>query len=114
MLFQGVETKLKHQLYPVLISATHVAELAEVHQREDGIYFGGATTLTCLEEALRSAVEKIPSTCTFEFISFRVLLWSVLNSIIFKMKHWVEVVEIQVFDRPEKLEFLIDDKAEGF
>ena len=56
----GLEMRLKHQEYPVLIAATHIPELRKVMWGEDGVHLGAATTLTDMEHVLRESVKTEP------------------------------------------------------
>ncbi|KAH3859121.1 hypothetical protein DPMN_101836, partial [Dreissena polymorpha] len=56
----GVEMKFKHMKYPVMIAPTHVPELLTVEHTEQGIRFGGAVTLSQIDNELKSAMEKYP------------------------------------------------------
>ncbi|KAL3874744.1 hypothetical protein ACJMK2_037715 [Sinanodonta woodiana] len=54
----GVETKLKNMHYPVLIAATHIPELNEIREREEGVRLGASVTLSQVEEVLKECLEK--------------------------------------------------------
>ncbi|KAK7085090.1 hypothetical protein SK128_008316 [Halocaridina rubra] len=56
----GVEVKFKNQLYPVLISPTHIKELTSVVVSQSGIVVGSSVTLSTLEEKLRDLIESQP------------------------------------------------------
>lgn len=63
----GIEVKFKHMSYPVLIAATHVAELRAVRAGPDGVDIGAAATLTDIELALRQWVAHMPEHQTRTF-----------------------------------------------
>ena len=63
----GIETKFKAIHYPVMIAATHVPELADITETQDGTLIGAAVTLAALEaycqKRIKSmAVEKVEIT----------------------------------------------------
>ncbi|XP_022211535.2 xanthine dehydrogenase [Drosophila obscura] len=60
----GVEVKFKHFLYPHLINPTQVAELLEVRESEESIYFGAAVSLMEIDALLRQRIEELPETQT--------------------------------------------------
>ena len=55
----GVEVKLKKQLYPVLVSATHIPELTTVQRVQTGIQLGASVTLATMDSALREAIQEV-------------------------------------------------------
>lgn len=57
--FEGVEIKFKNMHYPVIIAATHVAELNAVQYLDNGIRIGTSVTLTKLEEVLKNAINSM-------------------------------------------------------
>lgn len=59
-LIQGVETKFKGAFYDVLLSVTHVPELSQVQEREDGLLVGAAVTLNHLKHVLNDLVKRLP------------------------------------------------------
>ncbi len=56
----GVEMKLKHQQYPVLIAATHVPDLYGVKWDKEGVTVGASTTLANLQDILTKATHTQP------------------------------------------------------
>ena len=57
---RGVEVKFKDKCYPVIIAATHIAQLTAVVQQVDGIHFGASTTINNMEKVLKIAVQDKP------------------------------------------------------
>jgi xanthine dehydrogenase/oxidase len=60
----GIEMKFKAARYPVLVGATHVAELNAVEVGEEGVTFGASTTLSTLmstcKELIASRSDRTP------------------------------------------------------
>ncbi|XP_073814863.1 xanthine dehydrogenase-like [Musca autumnalis] len=56
----GVEVKFKHFLYPVLIQPTKVADLTEIQENDESVYFGASVSLVDIEKYLRDRMEKLP------------------------------------------------------
>lgn len=67
--FTGIETRFKKQLYPVLVSTTHVKELNCIEQVDEGIKVGASVTLAALDNALKDAITSLPGEKTFTFYS---------------------------------------------
>lgn len=57
--FEGVEIKFKNMHYPVIIAATHVAELNAVQYLDNGIRIGASVTLAKLEKVMKNAVNSM-------------------------------------------------------
>uniref|UniRef100_A0A8D0HBB7 Xanthine dehydrogenase/oxidase n=1 Tax=Sphenodon punctatus TaxID=8508 RepID=A0A8D0HBB7_SPHPU len=57
----GIDMRLKNMLYPVIIAPTWIPEMNLVQHKEEGIIFGAACTLSCVEDVLRQAVDNLPS-----------------------------------------------------
>ncbi|KAJ8309320.1 hypothetical protein KUTeg_014194 [Tegillarca granosa] len=55
-----LEMKLKNQHYPVIIAPTHIKELNEINQLENGYKFGASVTLTEIEHTLKEAIQQLP------------------------------------------------------
>lgn len=56
----GIEMKFKNLLYPVILAPALIPELTSVQQTKEGIAFGAACSLTCIEEVLKKAVADLP------------------------------------------------------
>ncbi|XP_013100301.2 xanthine dehydrogenase [Stomoxys calcitrans] len=56
----GVEVKFKHFLYPVLINPTKVAQMTEVVESPESVYFGASVSLVDIEKYLRERMAKLP------------------------------------------------------
>ena len=65
----GIEMKFKNMKYPVLINPSHVPELSHVETTAAGIWFGGAVTLTRVDEELKDALEKYPGDQSTIFVA---------------------------------------------
>ena len=61
--------KFKNMKYPVLINPSHVPELSHVETTAAGIRFGGAVTLTRVDEELKDALEKYPGDQSTFFVA---------------------------------------------
>ncbi|EFJ27160.1 hypothetical protein SELMODRAFT_172098 [Selaginella moellendorffii] len=53
----GIETRFKNLRYPVLIAATHVAELNAIKVLDDGLNIGASVTLEKLREVMHACVK---------------------------------------------------------
>ena len=65
----GIEMKFKNMKYPVLINPSRVPELSHVETTATGIRFGGAVTLTRVDEELKDALEKYPGDQSTIFVA---------------------------------------------
>ncbi|XP_031784418.1 xanthine dehydrogenase isoform X1 [Nasonia vitripennis] len=72
----GVEVKIKHLMYPVLIQSTAIKELKIIEEMNDGIKIGASVTLVEMESALRHQISTKHESRTRIFGS------------IVKMLHW--------------------------
>ena len=52
--------KVKKQLYPVLVSATHIPELTTIQRVQTGIQMGASVTLATMDFALREVIKEVP------------------------------------------------------
>ncbi|XP_025104164.1 xanthine dehydrogenase/oxidase-like [Pomacea canaliculata] len=78
----GIETRFKKQLYPVLVSTTHVKELNCIEQVDEGIKVGASVTLAALDNALKDAITSLPEETTRVFTAFvEMLRWFAGNQI---------------------------------
>jgi xanthine dehydrogenase/oxidase len=57
--------KFKNKHYPVIIAATHIAELSSVTHTEDGIRIGASVTLTQLDNTLKETVKHLKGNTGF-------------------------------------------------
>lgn len=57
----GIEMRLKNMLYPVIIAPAWIPEMTFVQYTKEGITFGAACTLSCVEVVLKKAVAELPS-----------------------------------------------------
>ncbi|XP_050804387.1 xanthine dehydrogenase/oxidase isoform X3 [Gopherus flavomarginatus] len=57
----GIEMRLKNMLYPVIIAPAWIPEMIFVQHTKEGITFGAACTLSCVEVVLKKAVAELPS-----------------------------------------------------
>ena len=58
----GIDTKFKGQHYPIMIAVSHVPELQQITQEDDGIRVGAAVTLDALKGALEKVITEQPGT----------------------------------------------------
>ena len=56
----GIDTKFKGQHYPIMIAVSHVPELQQITQEDDGIRVGAAVTLNALKGALEKVITEQP------------------------------------------------------
>ncbi|CAG2255817.1 XDH [Mytilus edulis] len=56
----GLEVKLKNMNYPVIIGCTHIPELNQITQLDNGVKFGSSVTLTDIEDTLKTLIKKLP------------------------------------------------------
>nr|XP_031540787.1 xanthine dehydrogenase/oxidase isoform X2 [Vicugna pacos] len=57
----GIDMKFKNQLFPVIICPAWIPELNSVEHGPEGISFGAACCLSCVEKTLLDAVAKLPA-----------------------------------------------------
>ncbi len=50
--------KFKNQLYPILVSTTHIPDLQEISVTNDGIHVGASVNLTTLDEFLKNYIKQ--------------------------------------------------------
>lgn len=56
----GVDVKLKHLFYPVVIFSNQISELGDIKVRDDGVEIGSSVTLMKIEKALTESIESLP------------------------------------------------------
>lgn len=56
----GVEVKVKHYAYPVLIQPTQIQELRIMDDTNEGVKIGASVTLTELEYFLQNQIREKP------------------------------------------------------
>ncbi|XP_003473062.1 xanthine dehydrogenase/oxidase [Cavia porcellus] len=56
----GIEMKFKNMLYPMIVCPTWICELTSVEHGPDGITFGAACSLSCMEKVLHDAIAELP------------------------------------------------------
>ena len=56
----GIDTKFKGQHYPLMIAVSHVPELQQITQEDDGIRVGATVTLNALRGALEKVITEQP------------------------------------------------------
>ena len=56
IVWKGVETKIKHHVYPILIQPTRVVELKKIEETCDAVVIGVGVTLTELESILQHQI----------------------------------------------------------
>jgi len=54
--------KFKNVHYPVIITPSQVAEMTECSQNDCGLCFGGAVTLSEMEQFMKKVIQEQPST----------------------------------------------------
>ncbi|XP_014636522.1 PREDICTED: xanthine dehydrogenase/oxidase [Ceratotherium simum simum] len=57
----GIEMKFKNRLFPVIVCPAWIPELNSVEHRAEGISFGAACPLSCVEKTLLDAVAELPA-----------------------------------------------------
>ncbi|XP_052058893.1 xanthine dehydrogenase/oxidase-like isoform X1 [Mytilus californianus] len=72
----GLEVKLKNMNYPVIIGCTHIAELNQITQLDNGVKFGSSVTLTDIENTLKTLIKELPDYQTRVFQAIvEILRW---------------------------------------
>ncbi|RUS88161.1 hypothetical protein EGW08_004058, partial [Elysia chlorotica] len=78
----GIETKFKNQMYSVLVSSSHIAELTTVEDTDLGLRVGGSVTLSQLDWELKQRIKSLPEFKTRIFCEFvEMLKWFASNQI---------------------------------
>ena len=52
--------KFKNMHYPVIIAPTIIPEMTACHQDDNGLCFGGAVTLSEMEQFMKKVIEQLP------------------------------------------------------
>ncbi|XP_021109354.1 xanthine dehydrogenase/oxidase isoform X3 [Heterocephalus glaber] len=63
----GIEMKFKNMLYPMIICPAWIPELTSVEHGPEGITFGAACSLSCMEKVLGDAIAELPAQKTEVF-----------------------------------------------
>lgn len=63
----GIEMKFKSMLYPTMICPAWIPELTSVEHGPEGITFGAACSLSCMEKVLGEAIAELPAQKTEVF-----------------------------------------------
>lgn len=66
--------KFKNQLYPVIVSPTHIPELNMIDVEDRGIWFGASITLTVLDTTLHEQMMSLDKQETQIYAEIREML----------------------------------------
>ncbi|XP_004627432.1 xanthine dehydrogenase/oxidase [Octodon degus] len=63
----GIEMKFKNMVYPMIVCPAWISELTAVQHGPEGITFGAACSLSCMEQVLHEAIAGLPAHMTEVF-----------------------------------------------